>query len=132
MSETHDKTAEIEGMGFPCTVMLGDISPRAIWENKDYFIGLATTSREEIWPELEDEQQEALLRIVASRLEVFNAEVDTWGGQMGLKAEGGQYLNVDFTVTNQDITDEIVRYSEQLEAGSADAVAEAMDLIGDI
>lgn len=132
MSEDHDMTTEIDGLGFPCTVMRGDISPRAIWENKDYFIGLATTSREEIWPELSQEHQEAMLRIVAQRLEVFNDNVEIWGGQMGLKPEGGQYLNVDFVVSPADIEAEVVRFAEQIDAGSSEAVAEAMDLIGDI
>jgi len=130
MSDTDMICGKVDTHGFGLEIELetGEISPREIWENKDYYIGLATTSREEVWDKQDEDRQAALLRLVQSSVECLHANVGDWV-PADIRAEGGEWVDVTWRITAEDIADEIVRYEDEVAANIAAATADTAEML---
>ena len=119
---------DTHGFGLEVTLDTGEISPREIWENKDHYIGLATTSREEVWETLSEDRQQALLRLVLASVERLHANVATWVPE-DIRAEGGEWVDVAWRITAEDITNEIARNEAFVAGQVADAAADTVAML---
>lgn len=130
MGELMFGEVDTHGIGLELHLDTGEISPREIWENKDHYINLANQSREE-WEKMTEEQREAILRMVQGALERLHDRVEDWVPE-GLRAEGGEWVDVNLRILMTDISKEIER-SEQatrmrVDAAKADTVGMIADL----
>lgn len=130
MSDTGMICGEQDTHGFGLEVKLdtGEISPREIWENKDYYIGLATASREEVWDNMSEDRQQAILRLVQTSVERLHANVGSWV-PAGIRAEGGEWVDVTWHLTAENIVNEIVRYEEAIAAEIQAAGADTAEML---
>ena len=128
MSELLFGIGDTHGIGLDLKIDMGEISPREIWEEKETFIGLATTSREEIWESLNEEEREALLRLSRTAVEVLHSNVENWVPQE-LKAEGGEWVDVDFRIRLSDLTAEIASDAEALSAAALQAQVDTLEIL---
>ena len=128
MSELLFGIGDTHGIGLDLKIDMGEISPREIWEEKETFIGLATTSREEIWESLNEEEREALLRLSRTAVEVLHSNVENWVPQE-LKAEGGEWVDVDFRIRLSDLTAEIASDAEALSAAALQAQVDTLEML---
>ena len=128
MSDLLFGIEDTHGIGLDLKIGMGEISPREIWEEKDFFIGLATTSRGEIWESLNEEEREALLRLSRTAVEVLHANVGAWVPE-DLKAEGGEWVDVDFRIRLSDLTNEIANDAEALSAAALEAQVDTLEML---
>jgi hypothetical protein len=116
------------GFGLEVKLDTGEISPREIWENKDHYIGLATASREEVWDTTSEDRQQALLRLVQASVERLHAHVADWVPTY-IRAEGGEWVDVFWRISAEDIANEIVRHDEAVAADIAAATADTAEML---
>ena len=121
-------TNDTHGFGLEVTIDQGEISPREIWENKDHYIGMATQSREEVWASLDEDHRHALVRIVQDSVERLHLNVNKWVPE-NIRAEGGEWIDVIWRITADDIKTEINRYDSEVEAQVADARADTASML---
>ncbi len=121
VTDTHN-------IGLDLKIDTGEISPREIWEKKDHYIGLATTSRDEIWEGLTVDEREALLRLARVAVETLHSNVGAWV-PMDLKAEGGEWVDVDFIVTRASLRAEIARDDSDLADAAASAEVDTLEML---
>jgi hypothetical protein len=87
--------------------VVGKITPKEIWEQKDVWFKQAQDSREE-WENMSDENKEALTRMVTGAIERMHDRIDEWLPE-GLTVEGGNYVDIHLRFLFTDIDKEIDR-----------------------
>lgn len=119
---------DTHGIGLDLKIDMGEISPRQIWEEKDIYIGMATESREQIWEKFTDEEREALLRLSRTAVVVLHSNVGAWVPE-NLKAEGGEWVDVDFRIRLSDLTNEIASDAEAIAAAARSAQVDTLEML---
>lgn len=114
MAETVERLmfGEVDkyGVGLDMYVVTGSITPKEIWEQKNELYEFASKSKE-IWDNMEEDQRQAVLRLVKSGIERTYDRVDEWVPE-SLKVEGGEFLDVHFRLIFTNIDEEIERHEE--------------------
>jgi len=103
-NDTHE-------LGLQISLDEGTLTPKEIWETKDEWYNAAQTSRDYWENDMEQEQREALLRMITGALARMHDRVEDWVPE-GLSSEGGKYLDVTLRILFTDIDQEIDRHTE--------------------
>lgn len=109
----------------------GATNPKEIWDEKNEWFAVAKESKEHWENTLTEDEREALVRIVQNGIGRFHlCAADLVPAAM--KVEGGQFLDITFSITNEDLANEVARYEADTEAqidaakkGAAELLAEA-------
>jgi len=95
------------GIGVDLYCEMGKITPKEIWDTKDYWFQFAENSRKE-WEKMDDEHREALIRMVKAAMERMHDRVADWVPE-AMAVEGGNFLDVHIKILFTDIDKEIER-----------------------
>lgn len=109
----------------------GATNPKEIWDEKNEWFAVAKESKEYWDNELNDDQREALVRIVKNGIGRFHMSAEDLV-PASMKVEGGQLLDITFAVTNEDIANEIARYEADTEAQISAAKAGTEALLSEL
>ena len=109
----------------------GATNPKEIWDEKNEWFAVAKESKEHWDNVLTEDQRDALVRIVQNGIGRFHyLAADLVPDKM--KVEGGQFLDITFSVTNADIDNEVARYEADTSAQLSEAKAGVEKLLADL